>query len=338
MLGHFCIPSNSYTNSTELKSSFKDAFFKSVVGDKGTTYFYDIYKSWAVILVASIVAVIIAYIYLIILRYMGGWIIYISIGLTFVVLSAAGLYSYFIARNKYEPEDPTYDYLAYAAYICWGLVGVLGIVLCCCLNALNLGIAVIETTTDFVRDNMHIFILPAISTLLTGMWFVVWLSSAIFIFSVGTPTSRENFPFITEIKWSDETRGIFAFHVFALLWINAFIIGAVQFIIGAATCIWYFTITSPTKGAGSITKATKWFFRYHWPSVAFGSLIIAICQMIRLLFEYFRKKISTLEKTVTWVKVLTCMVSCCLYCMEKCVKYISKNAYIQVALTNDGFI
>ena len=32
-----------------------------------------------------------------------------------------------------------------------------------------------------------------------------------------------------------------------------------------------------------------------------------------------------------------CLTSYCLYLLEKCVKFISKNAYIQVALTNDHF-
>jgi hypothetical protein len=34
---------------------------------------------------------------------------------------------------------------------------------------------------------MEVFALPAGSTLLSGVWFLIWLSSAIFIFSVGTP-------------------------------------------------------------------------------------------------------------------------------------------------------
>lgn len=37
------------------------------------------------------------------------------------------------------------------------------------------------------------------------------------------------------------------------------------------------------------------------------------------------------------VKALLCLTGYCLYLLEKCVKYISKNAYIQVALTNDHF-
>ena len=81
-----------------MKDAFRDAFFNNVLGDATTQYFYDIGRSWAVILVASICSVIIAYLYLFMIRYLGGVIIWISVAVTELVLVAAGLYSYLYAR------------------------------------------------------------------------------------------------------------------------------------------------------------------------------------------------------------------------------------------------
>jgi choline transporter-like protein 2/4/5 len=239
-LGHFCLPSGTYTNSTEMKEAFRNAFFNNVVGDKGTQYFYDIGKSWPVILVASICSVIIAYIFLFMIRYMGGVIIWVSVALSIVILVGAGIYSYLYARPQYATDDPTYEYLGYAAYVCWACAGLVVLTLICCMNAIQLGIAVFKTTVQYVQCNMEIFLLPLVSCILSGLWFVIWLTGAVYLFSVGEPTARDDFPFITEVKWSESTRGVIAYHAFALLWINAFIIGCVQFIIGASTCIWYF--------------------------------------------------------------------------------------------------
>jgi hypothetical protein len=58
--------------------------------------------------------------------------------------------------------------------------------------------------------------------------------------------------------------------------------------------------------------------------------------MMRFLFEFYRKKIGVAEKTKL-VKALLCLTGYLLWLMDKCVKYISKNAYIQVALTNNHF-
>jgi ABC-type phosphate transport system permease subunit len=72
-------------------------------------------------------------------------------------------------------------------------------------------------------------------------------------------------------------------------------------------------------------------------SIAFGSFIIAVVQMIRLLFEWYRRAIQRASGENKCVKVLLCLTGYCLWILEKCVKFISKNAYIQVALTNDWF-
>jgi len=59
--------------------------------------------------------------------------------------------------------------------------------------------------------------------------------------------------------------------------------------------------------------------------------------LIRVIFEYYRRKMGTLEKNSKLFKVLMVATGYCLWLLENCVKYISKNAYIQVALTNNHF-
>jgi len=108
-------------------------------------------------------------------------------------------------------------------------------------------------------------------------------------------------------------------------------------VIGASACLWYFEVNTDTKGRGTVNRAYWIAFRYHLGSVAFGSFLIAVCQMIRLLFEYYRKKMGTMAKDIPWVKVALILTGWLLWLMEHCVKYIAKLAYIQVALTNEHF-
>lgn len=169
------------------------------------------------------------------------------------------------------------------------------------------------------------------------IWFLIWLLAAIWIFSIGKPEPREKYPFVTEVKWEDSTRYMFVYHVFGLLWVNAFTIGCCQFIIGCSACIWYFEVSGPSQGKGTLRRATHWLFRYHLGSIAFGSCLIAICQMIRLIFEYYRRKMGALDKAIPWVKVLMYLTGYLLWLLEKFVKYMTKNAYIQVALQNNNF-
>lgn len=67
---------------------------------------------------------------------------------------------------------------------------------------------------------------------------------------------------------------------------------------------------------------------YHWASVAFGALIIAICQTIRIIFEYYRRKMGMMSREIKWVKVMLALTGWMLWLLENCIKYITKNAYI----------
>jgi len=58
--------------------------------------------------------------------------------------------------------------------------------------------------------------------------------------------------------------------------------------------------------------------------------------MLRFLFEYYRKKIQSAAPTKL-VKALLCLTGYLLWLLDKCVKYMTKNAYIQIALTCDSF-
>jgi len=73
---------------------------------------------------------------------------------------------------------------------------------------------------------MHIFLLPLACYIVIGIWSFCWLCGATFIFSIGNPEPRDDYPFMTEVKWNVVTRYGFFYDVFGLFWINAFIIGA----------------------------------------------------------------------------------------------------------------
>jgi len=115
-------------------------------------------------------------------------------------------------------------------------------------NTIKTGIAVFKTTAQFVEANSRIYFFPAIMTIVLSIWILFWLFAAVYIFSIGTPAPRQDFPYITEVKWSRSTRRIFVYHVLALVWINSFIIGCAQFAIGTAASYWYFEAKTETKG------------------------------------------------------------------------------------------
>jgi hypothetical protein len=336
----YCVPTlTADTNESVglVIAKMKEQFETGDAGETVTGAFKDITDSWMILVISSITAVILGYIFLFVIQALGGYIVWISFILIVLALVVGGGYTWYQRDVKYRMEDNMFKYMTWGAYGLWGLAGLVCLLLCCFRHAIKVGIAVFKCTAQYVKQNLKIFILPAVSYVVIVVWSVFWLAGALFVFSSGYPEPRDDgFPFLTIMRWDDKTHAVFFYDVFGLFWINAFIIGVCQFIIGASACIWYFEVSGDTKGEGTVGVAWKWAFRYHLGSVAFGSFIIAVCQMLRFLFEYYRKKIGAAEKTKV-VKALICITGYLLWLMEKCVKFISKNAYIQVALQNTHF-
>lgn len=76
-------------------------------------------------------------------------------------------------------------------------------------------------------------------------------------------------------------------------------------------------------------------FRYHIGTLAFGSLIIAICRIIRLVLEYIDHKLKKYDNEIT--RAIMCCLKCFFWCLEKFLKFINKNAYIMCAIHGKNF-
>ena len=119
-------------------------------------------------------------------------------------------------------------------------------------------------------------------------------------------------------------------------WIVAFIIAILQFTIAAATALWFFAANSDSPSI-SVCKGVYWAFRYHLGSLAFGSFLIAVVTMLKVIFEYYAKKVEKMSGDNVIVKAMLCYARCMIWCLDACVKFISENAYIQVAINGVSF-
>jgi hypothetical protein len=59
--------------------------------------------------------------------------------------------------------------------------------------------------------------------------------------------------------------------------------------------------------------------------------------MIRVVFEYLVAKAQAMNQDNAVVKAIICCTKCMLYLLDKYIKFITKNAFIQIALHNTSF-
>ena len=198
-----------------------------------------------------------------------------------------------------------------------------------------------ESASVFVSQNLRIIALPLMAYLVVAIFFIYWIFTAVYLYSIGTPVFELGSP-IANIKWEDQTWYMMWYFLFGLFWCVAFFICLQQFIIAAMVCMWYFSgqgsEMSDQPGSVSMFTAIGWGCWYHLGSIAFGSFLIALITMIRVVFEYLVKQYESVgNKENPVYKAVSCCIRCILWCLDKYVKFITKNAYIQIALHNSNF-
>ena len=78
--------------------------------------------------------------------------------------------------------------------------------------------------------------------------------------------------------------------------------------------------------------------RYNFGSLAFGSLLLALVWFAIVVFEYLNKKLNgngVNPNPVT--QAITCACRCCLQCCHRFIKFLNRNAFVQVALHSRNF-
>jgi hypothetical protein len=127
----------------------------------------------------------------------------------------------------------------------------------------------------------------------------------------------------------------FAGSFFSYLWNNAFLIAIGQCMIAAAVGVWFFTPEDKKTTVPSVRTATRIVFKNHLGSLAFGAFILAVVQFIRYMMKYLEKQAQA-QKNKAMVLILK-VLQCVMWCFEKCIQFLNKNAYIQVALVGTNF-
>lgn len=136
-------------------------------------------------------AFVLGMIYMLILRCCAGVIVFLSLVGILVMLGGGGAWIYFIGRYRYDPSDKNFNYMTIGSYVIWGIAGTYLLILLCLCNRIRLGVAIIKCTSQFIQGTWSVFFIPITFVIATGVWITAWLFTAVFLFSVGTLTYRE---------------------------------------------------------------------------------------------------------------------------------------------------
>ncbi|KAL7988383.1 hypothetical protein Chor_007302, partial [Crotalus horridus] len=126
------------------------------------------------------------------------------------------------------------------------------------------------------------------------------------------------------------------FNIFMFFWLANFVIALGQVTLAGAFASYYWAFKKPDDmPAFPLFSSFGRALRYHTGSLAFGSLILAIVQVIRVILEYLDHKLKASENM--FAKFLLTCFKCCFWCLEKFIKFLNRNAYIMIAIYGTNF-
>ncbi|XP_067143838.1 choline transporter-like protein 2 isoform X3 [Centruroides vittatus] len=364
---------NSVISDSRLREALEKLAKFNNAKDKGMKIFQDIKIVWKSILFALLASLVVAFIWIFLMRWIAGIMLIFSI---FAVLGLFGYLSYYsYTQYKYQRDlsqttNSTKELIkvseqAYFNKDTWlvltivtaVILGILLLLLIFLRNRIRIAIALIKEGSRAVGCMISSLIFPLLPYALHLAIFVFWGATAVYLASTrkkqfymvddvnGTkPCDSENETLIKmgKCKFDDyigkHTVYGQIYNLVAFLWANFFIMGFGQLSLAGAFASYYWTFDKK-YGVPScaVAKSMSRAIRYHLGSVAFGSLLITIVKMIRLLLEYIESKLKKYEEAYKCAKVCMCLCKCCFWCIEKFMKFINKNAYIMIAVYGENF-
>ncbi|ETW09874.1 hypothetical protein H310_00321 [Aphanomyces invadans] len=243
-------------------------------------------------------------------------------------------------------------YWKYAAYIFIAVDVLVLLVLIFMCSRIQIAVGIIREASKAIGRMPFLVLFPLVPVVSITAFVIYWIIAAAFLATAGSVSARivEDVvgsanvgnltnPLHQQFSFHDDNvlNYLLVYHVFGFLWTAQFLQAVGYTTMAGAVCEYYWTLNKSTMSRMPILRSFYRTIRYHVGSMAFGSLIIASIQFARLVLEYVDQKLKTAQKQNAMVKVVMCAFKCCLWCFEKCMKFLNKNAYIMVAMKGTSF-
>ncbi|TYZ65036.1 hypothetical protein PybrP1_004488 [[Pythium] brassicae (nom. inval.)] len=249
-----------------------------------------------------------------------------------------------------------------AAYVVWTLSGVVLLLLVAMRKRIHIAIAIIRESSKAIKTLPLLLVWPVVPTLFFVLLVVYSVAIAAYLLSsddltlvvadsaaslaqitnLTTYTNSSAVPLVQSSSAKTTQQVLLGFHLFGFLWTNQ-LLHAIS-ICAIAGSVAQFYWTAPGERGGRrlearfpIARAVRNTLRFSLGSLCFGSFVIAFVQFLRFVLEYVSHNTKQLQQNNRVVKVAFLAIRCCLWCFEKCLKFLSKNAYIVIAMQGSSF-
>ncbi|XP_022187745.2 choline transporter-like protein 1 isoform X2 [Nilaparvata lugens] len=317
--------------------AISNVFSKTGLGSFFQEVSEDLHVCWKEMLYLCIISFILSLTLLFLLRFMAGFVVwFVMIGA--VVTSIGGtIYLWLVYKQKNAEEKRgeitdritrTYFYYAIIATIVTFMILLVIFVM---RKRIQLVVQLFHEAGKAI-SRMPLLLFQPLAT-----FFALFVMIAIFLyFSIWIESSGRINKYEDNLYYSKDTAMKITrwYNIFAMYWFTQFFIGCQHMIIAGSVATWFFTRDKSTLSSPISTSYSN-MVNYHLGSIALGSFLIAVIQFIRTILKFVEKQVKGQTNEVSRCVFKACQ--CCLYIFEKCLAFLTRNAYIEIAIYGVNF-
>jgi len=356
------------SNPANVKSSDKIAAYLGTATEMFSTFMTDAASSIHIIWSCAILSVVLSMIMLVILTRCTDCCIKAILVALFAMFVAATVAAWF-EFSRYStltdttPALATHDedlqskYVFLGCFIAGCVFSVLHVALCIFMyDQIDAARSIIEfACKSFCESTTQLLLYPVIHVAAFVCLLLFWLIGAILLYSSGDITIASNG--VASLEHTPWIRTSAGFYLIGLIWFAGFI-NAMGYMIVAGT-VFITTFTKPPNNRRPRTYddlpeartygGPQWpdvppapmmtsaciAIRWHMGTAAFGSLVMSLLWIVRMVVNLFAKLADWEEGSC--MRFVCCCCWCCTSCFQNFIRYMNKMAYLQTVLHGTDF-
>jgi hypothetical protein len=353
-----CMPSfgafQDDISGEDLFSTFQSNFTGMLGTNALVTAVNDVLVTYPYIAISVAATLVISFIWVLLMRYTAACFVWITV---ILAMAASIILTYLCwgqRNNKWSNVNKAEAYTLglyndSLNYDVFNVLYIICIVWDCILFILIIGlfgkikksISIIKLVSIIFSQCKTLFLFPIFVYIIMFIWWVYIVGVAIVLFGAGKAEfkidTENDIGEMIEYKYDTLVAGLSIYHFVGFIWVSVFISDLGEMALAGVFASWYFNKEPRRENMGSspVLRSFVRSIKYHSGSLAFGSLIITIIKIIRLIIEYIREKTKDTDNDA--IKCLLKCAACICWCFEKFFKYINRNAYILIAIHGYNF-
>lgn len=221
------------------------------------------------------------------------------------------------------------------------------LVIWCCRRSIQLAIGCVESACECMFDMPGVLLEPAVNLSARVLLLCMLGTGLALLLSCGQVNRHDIADYIPggvtrSIEYTSEQTKYIFFYLFMMLWIMEMCTATAQFVLAYCAQLWYFK--EYVNGKKNISwnplfRAYSVGLFYHLGTLAVGAFLVSLVRFARILLGFIARQLRSEDESGAH-GITSCVLgccSCCLTCFENFLRFVNKNAYMDVAINSSNF-